>query len=267
MDPIIGGALLGVGAEILGGFMSNEASGKSAERQMEFQRQANQKAMDFSAAQTKQQMEFAAGQTQKQMDWQERLSGAAHQREVADLRSAGLNPILSVNRSGAATPSGGAASGSAASGTSSGGAAYKAENIMQRVGSTALEAIRGAEEIKNIQATNRKIVEESDYLRSQQQLASVDYNVRLEDASLRKIQWQHELKKMGKTDEEIRQIEAQIQLTKRQTELTTSTAKSAAIEAGLDAQYRGSERLINMGQGATSAIRNLNPLSGLFGRK
>lgn len=50
----------------------------------------------------------SAASIQKQMDFQERMANTSYQRGMADMRKAGLNPILAYKQGGASTPGGGA---------------------------------------------------------------------------------------------------------------------------------------------------------------
>lgn len=65
-------------------------------------------ALGFMGGKKQNQAQLASAR--EQMAFQERMSNTAHQREIKDLRAAGLNPILSAKLGGASSPAGAQAS-------------------------------------------------------------------------------------------------------------------------------------------------------------
>lgn len=111
------------GLSMLGGYINNQAA---ADRQRE-------------AAQ------FNAVEAQKNRDFQENMSSTAYQRGMADMKAAGLNPILAYQKGGASSPSGASASTSQA----------PTSDFITPAVSTATQRMRATADVANVVADTR----------------------------------------------------------------------------------------------------------------
>lgn len=114
---------------MLAGFLSSvgeqnaldrEFNSAEALKQREWQEKMYGEQMAFNSAEALKERVWSAVEAQKSRDWQTEMSDTSYQRAVADLKAAGLNPILAAARSaGASTGSGGMATGGSAASVSS----------------------------------------------------------------------------------------------------------------------------------------------------
>lgn len=107
-------------------------SANTSARSLDYARQHQ----DWSANQAQIANQFNASEAAKNRDWQQYMSNTAHQREVADLRAAGLNPVLSAMGGNGAN----VGSGATASAVMPSGSAGQSDNSVN----TALVSILGS---------------------------------------------------------------------------------------------------------------------------
>ena len=243
--PIIGAAISSIGS-LAGGMLSS--GGQAAQ---------NSASQQFALQNMRENNAFNANQAVLNRDFQERMSNTAYQRSMADMKAAGLNPILAYQQGGAGTPGGGQASATQATGANF-------ENAMESVGRGVTSASKGAQaaiDMQNVMAQTKATTEQADLNRANTQLSTVNAAKAAQDTSTSAAQ-------MRKADAETANVIASSDNPAAIRALMAAQGASAYSQAGLTNEQAKQLKEFGphwTGQAAGSISRVLDRLKGATG--
>lgn len=143
-------------ADVYGAQQQNELNSARAVQAMQFGRESAQIGMDFGQRSADKAMAFSSDQAARQMSFQERMSSSAYQRTMADMRAAGINPILAYKQGGASSPSGASGSGSQVGGLGAAGVSIPSINELSGGLASAQAAQRLSVDMRQTRAQTRQ---------------------------------------------------------------------------------------------------------------